>query len=203
MVSKKKKKVFTEIETDFSAEIGNSNVFSAQKQVVSKKKKRSSPKLRLIFRPKSEIKRFFSPKAGGLQNKKRSSPKLRLNFWPKSEIQMLFHTASRDLLHNFGTQFPLGRAVFNFSPKIGLKSTKNVQFCVLHKPMGGSSSPPAPPPPPPGYATGCSKREQKTTMEKTRINNGRERILKLNANKQELLNWSQSYFTVKTINLKI
>ena len=34
---KKKKKVFTEIETDFSAEIGNSKVFSAQNQVVSKK----------------------------------------------------------------------------------------------------------------------------------------------------------------------
>ena len=39
MVSKKKK-VFTEIETDFSAELGNSNVFSAQIQVVSKKKKK-------------------------------------------------------------------------------------------------------------------------------------------------------------------
>ena len=36
---KNKKKVFTEIETDFSAEIGNSNVFSARIQVVSKKKK--------------------------------------------------------------------------------------------------------------------------------------------------------------------
>ena len=50
---KKKKKVFTKIENDFSAEIGNSNVFFAQIQVVSKKKKkkkRSSPKLRLIFR---------------------------------------------------------------------------------------------------------------------------------------------------------
>ena len=57
--------VFTKIETDFSAEIGNSNVFFAQIQVVSikkKKKKRSSPKLRLIFRPKSEIQTFFSPK---------------------------------------------------------------------------------------------------------------------------------------------
>ena len=45
--------VFTKIESDFSAEIGNSNVFFAQNQVVSKKKKkkRSSPKLRLIFRP--------------------------------------------------------------------------------------------------------------------------------------------------------
>ena len=42
--------VFTKIESDFSAEIGNSNVFFAQIQVVSKKKKSSSPKLRLIFR---------------------------------------------------------------------------------------------------------------------------------------------------------
>ena len=32
--------VFTKIETDFSAEIGNSNVFFAQSQVVSKKKKK-------------------------------------------------------------------------------------------------------------------------------------------------------------------
>ena len=31
--------VFTKIESDFSAEIGNSNVFFAQIQVVSKKKK--------------------------------------------------------------------------------------------------------------------------------------------------------------------
>ena len=46
--------VFTKIESDFSAEIENSDVFFAQIQVVSKKKKkkkkRSSPKLRLIFR---------------------------------------------------------------------------------------------------------------------------------------------------------
>ena len=34
---KKKKKVFTEIESDFLARIGNLNHFSAQKQVVSKK----------------------------------------------------------------------------------------------------------------------------------------------------------------------
>ena len=36
----KKKKVFTKIESDFSAEIGNSNVFFAQNQVVSKMKKK-------------------------------------------------------------------------------------------------------------------------------------------------------------------
>ena len=114
-----KKKVFTEIETDFSARIGNSNVFSAQKQVVPPPKKRSPPKLRLIFRL-------------------------------KSEIQTLFQAEARHVLHNFGTQFPLGGAVFNFSPKIGLKSTKNVRICILHMPM---PTPPLPPPPP-GYATG-------------------------------------------------
>ena len=43
--------VFTEIESDFSAEIGNSGDFSAQNQVISKKK-RSSPKLREVLRPK-------------------------------------------------------------------------------------------------------------------------------------------------------
>ena len=44
----------TEIETNFSAEIELSNVFYAQNQVVSKtKKKGSSPRLRLNFRPKS------------------------------------------------------------------------------------------------------------------------------------------------------
>ena len=59
-----------------------------------------------------------------------------------TEIQTLFHSESRHLLHNFGTQFPLGGAVFNFSQKIGLKSTKNVRFCILHKPMGGLELPP-------------------------------------------------------------
>ena len=55
---KKKKKVFTKIESDFSAEIRISKVFSAQIQVISKKKKRSSPISRLIFRPISQIQTF-------------------------------------------------------------------------------------------------------------------------------------------------
>ena len=56
----------------------------------------SSPKLRLIFRPKSEIQTFFSPKfrwspkKKKKKKKKRSSPKLRLIFRPKSEIQTFF-----------------------------------------------------------------------------------------------------------------
>ena len=48
----------------------------------------SSPKLRVIFRPKSEIQTFFlpkirwSPKKKKKKKKKRSSPKLRLIFRP-------------------------------------------------------------------------------------------------------------------------
>ena len=46
----------------------------------------------------------------------------------------------------------MGGAIFHFSQKIGLKSTKNMRFCILHKPMGGARAPPRPPP---GYATNC------------------------------------------------
>ena len=51
-----------------------------------------SPKLRVIFRPKSEIQTFFSPKIrwSPKTKKKRSSPKLRVIFRPKSEIQTFF-----------------------------------------------------------------------------------------------------------------
>ena len=41
---------------------------------------------------------------------------------------------------------PIGRgAIFIFGAKIGLKSTKNVVFCILIRPMGGEAR--APPPP--------------------------------------------------------
>ena len=86
--------VCPKIETKFLGKLRNSKVFSAQNQVVSKKK-RSSPKLRLIFRPKLEIQTFFPPKfrwspkkkKNQVVSKKRSSPKLRLIFRPNSEIQ--------------------------------------------------------------------------------------------------------------------
>ena len=114
MVSKekKKKKVFTEIESDFSAKIGNSNVFSAQKQVVSKKK--------------------------------RSSTKLRLIFGPKSGIQTLFHTKSRHLPHNFGTQFPLG-GCFQFFTKN--RPQKLQKRAILHTSQTNGGLEPPPPAP--------------------------------------------------------
>ena len=39
----------------------------------------------------------------------------------------------------------MGVAIFHFSHKIGLKSTTNMRFCLLHKPMGGAQAPPPPP----------------------------------------------------------
>ena len=95
-------------------------------------------KLRRNFSESSEIQRFFRPKIRW-SPKKRSSPKLRLIFRLNSEI----HTFEGGLF-SYG-----GGAIFNFSQKIGLRSTKNVRFCILHKPMGGTRAPP----PPPGYAT--------------------------------------------------
>ena len=118
----KKKKVFNKIETDFSAKIGNSNVFSAQKQVIFKKK-RSSPKLRLIFRP-------------------------------KSEIQTLFQAESRHVLHNFGTQFPLGGLFSIFHQKSASKAPKTCDFAYFTSQWGGSS--PLPPSSWLRYCVSCS-----------------------------------------------
>ena len=115
-----KKKVFTKIESDFLAKIGNSNVFSAQKQVVSKKKKKGLHRSWVwFFGQNRKFKRFFTP-----------------------NHNIYFTTSAPNFLWG-------GGAVFNFSPKIGLKSNKNLRFCILHKPMGGLE-----PPAPPGYATG-------------------------------------------------
>ena len=89
--------VFTKIESDFSAEIGNSNVFFAQIQVVSKKKKkkkRSSPKLRVIFRPKSEIQTFFSPIfrwSPKKKKKKKMHPEMEPNY---SKQRLIFRPKS-------------------------------------------------------------------------------------------------------------
>ena len=138
------------------------------KKKKKKKKKKSSPKFRVIFRPKSKIqtffppkirwspkkkkglrqnsewffgrnpkfKRFFRPKLGDLQKKKRSSPKIRAIFLPISQVQTYE-----------GGWFRMGGAIFHFSQKIGLKSTKNMRLYILHKPMGGARAPPPPPPP--------------------------------------------------------
>ena len=97
-----------------------------------------------MSRKDRKFKGFFRPKLGDLQKKKkkRSSPKFRAIFSPNFASSNVWGG-----LFSYG-----GGAIFHFSQKIGLKSTKIMRFCILHKPMGGLE----PPRPPPGYATGCS-----------------------------------------------
>ena len=99
-----------------------------------------------ISRKARRFEGFLRPKSNDLQKKKkkkRSSPKLRLILRPNSGIQTfeggLFSYGGGGGLFSYG-----GGAIFNFSQKIGLKSIKNMRFCILHKPMGGGSSPPCP-----------------------------------------------------------
>ena len=94
-----------------------------------------------MSRKARKFKAFFRPKLGDLhkkkkkkKKKKRSSPKLRLLFRAISQIQ----TFEGGLFSNGGG------AIFHFSHKIGLKSTKSMRFCILHKPMGGLEPPPPP-----------------------------------------------------------
>ena len=73
-----------------------------------------------------KFKGFFRPNLGNLQRKKKKGP--------ISQIQTFE-----------GGCFRMGGAIFHFSHKIGLKSTKCMRFCILHKPMGGARAPPPPP----------------------------------------------------------
>ena len=88
----------------------------------------SSPKLRLIFRPQSEIQTFFSPKIrwSPKKKKKRSSPKLRLIFRPDS-----FRSVGGDASQNGVELFKIKA---DFSAKI-------VTFRLV-----GGMHPPIPPP---------------------------------------------------------
>ena len=100
----------------------------------SKKEKRSSLKLRVIFRPKSKIQRFFCPKSGVLQ-KKRSSPKLRLIFRPISQIQTFEGGCIR-----------MGGLFSIFHNKSASKSQKTCDFAYFTSQWVGLE-PPRPPPP--------------------------------------------------------
>ena len=98
-----------------------------------------------MSRKDRKFKGFVRPKLGDLQKKKKKKKGLRQN-------------SGRFFFQNFASSnvlgealFVWGGAIFHFLQKIGLKSTKNMRFCILHKPMRGARAPPAPP----GYATGC------------------------------------------------
>ena len=91
------------------------------------------------------FKGFFRPKLGDLQKKKKKKKKKK----GLRQYSGRFFSQFRKFKRMRGGSFRMGGAIFHFSQKIGLKSTKDMRFCILHKPMGGLE----PPPPPPGYAT--------------------------------------------------
>ena len=85
--------VCPKIEREFFGNLGNWNIFSAQNQVVSKKKKKVFTEIETVFWPKSEIQTFFPPKirwSPNTKNKKRSSPKLRLIFGQSRKFKYFF-----------------------------------------------------------------------------------------------------------------
>ena len=126
--------VCPKIETKFLGKLGNSKVFSAQNQMVYKKKK--------VF---TEIETDFSAKIGNsnvlsAQNqvvskkkkKKRSSPKLKLIFRPHSEIQTFE-----------GGCFPLGGSFQFFTKNRPQKHQKRAIFHTSQA-NGGDRAPPPP-----------------------------------------------------------
>ena len=146
-----KKKFFTEIQRFLSAEITNS---------------------RVSFRPKSETQGFFSaecrwsPTKKGLHRNSKDffcrNQKLKGFFWPKSGdlqkigLQRLWVSSWTKKLHysgpnnakSFTTSAPksLWGGLFSFlEQKIGLKSTRNVLFCIFFRPMGKARAPPPSP----------------------------------------------------------
>ena len=127
-----------------------------------KKKKRSSPKFRVIFRPKSEFQRFFPPKIRWSPKKKqRSSPKFRVIFRPKSEIQRFFPPKIRwspkkkGLCQNWdwyfvqfrkfrrlrGGCFRMGGLFSIFHIKSASKAQKTCDLAYFTSQWGGSSPP--------------------------------------------------------------
>ena len=146
-----KKKIFTEIQRVFPAEIRNS---------------------RVCFQPKSETQGFFRPNAGDLQKKKVSTEiqtgfsaeignsrvflgRMQVISNKKKGLHRLWVSSWTKKLHYFGPNngksfttlapksFEVG-AVFIFGAKIGLKSTRNVLFCIFFRPMGEARAPPPP-----------------------------------------------------------
>ena len=97
-----------------------------------KKKKKKKKGLRQnsewFFGRNPKFKRFFRPKLGDLQKKKKKKKKV------FAKIQSDFSPKFRKFKRLRGGSFRMGGAIFHFSQKIGLKSTKYMRFCILHKP---------------------------------------------------------------------
>ena len=96
----------------------------------------SSPKLRVIFRPKAEIQTFFRPKSGGLQKKKKKKKKKKKAF---TKIGSDFSAGFVKFRLVGGDASLTGAELFEIEADF---SAKIVTFRLV----GGDASPPSPPP---------------------------------------------------------
>ena len=139
--------VCPKIETEFLGKLWSSNVFSAQKQVVSKKEKGLRRNWVWFFGQNRKFKRFFSPKTGGLLKKKKKKvfAEIESDFLTKIAYSNTFSHRITTSTSRLRHPISFGRGCFQFFTKNQPKSNKNVRFCILHKPMGGLEPPPPPP----------------------------------------------------------
>ena len=104
--------------------------------ISKKKKKRSSPKFRVIFRPNSEIQRFFPPKIRWSLKKKKKG--LHQN-WDWYFVQF------RKFRRLRGGCFRMGGLFSIFHWKSASKAQKTCDFAYFTSQWGGARAPPAPP----------------------------------------------------------
>ena len=138
---KKKKNVFAKVQSDFSAEIQNSNVFSAQNQVISKKKKKKKKKVFANFQSDFSAE-FQNSNVFSAQNQVISKKKKGLR-----------QNSRRFFFQNFASSNVSGGALFAwgglfsiFHRKSASKAQKTCNFAYFTSQWGGLE-------PPPGYAT--------------------------------------------------
>ena len=103
-----------------------------------------SPKIETEFLGSSEIQTFFQPKNRWSPKKKKVFTKIETDFSAKVGNSIVFSGRITTCTSQLRHPISFGGAVFNFSPKIGLKNTENVRFCILHKPIGGLEPPHSP-----------------------------------------------------------
>ena len=125
--------VCPKLEAKCLGKLGNSKLFSAQSWGISekkKKKKRSSPKFRVIFRPK--LKGFFCPKLGDLQKKKKKGLHQNLGCY---FVQFRKFRRLRGAVFEWGGYFPY------FTSN---RPQKHKKHAILHTSQanGGGSPPP-------------------------------------------------------------
>ena len=136
---KKKKKVFTKIESDFSAEIRNSKVVSAHKKVISKKEKKKKglhQNWEGFFGRNPKFFPFFSAQNQVISTKKKKK---------------VFTDIETDFSSNFANSVVWGGTVFEWGGYFLFFSEnwpqKHKKHAILHTSQanGGARAPPRPP----------------------------------------------------------